>query len=512
MDRSAREHPERIAILGEPVEVRYGELSEMVNRVGNALRSIGCAPGDRVLIVLPDSSEFVAAFFGAAKIGAVAVPVNPFTRRGDYAYYLADSTARIAIVHEVARAEFSTAVRKNPLEHIVVVGGGAGAQIEGGAKTHNWDEWLAIVSPRLEAHPTRPDDMAFFLYTSGSGGTPKGAIHQHKDMLYTTEGYAHDVLGLRPDDRTFSVSKLFFAYGLGNGMYFPFSVGAATVLNPERPKPERVAELIARYRPTIFFSVPTFYALLLREAEQGLKLDFSSVRLAVSAGESLPAELFERYRQKFGLEILDAIGSTEMLHMFIATRPGRAKAGSCGTEIAGYEAKIVDDAGAVLSRGEIGNLWVKGGAAFSGYWQKPELTERAKRGEWVVTGDKFFQDTDGDYHYCGRADDMLKVAGMWVSPGEVENTLLGHPAVAEAAVVGAKDEGGLVRVVAYVVLRNGEAAEPERAEEIRGFVRGRLPNYKVPQAVFIRQELPKTATGKIQRYRLRETSDNSFST
>ena len=286
-------------------------------------------------------------------------------------------------------------------------------------------------------------------------------------------------------------------------MYFPFSVGASTVLLPERPKPENVAGVVTRRRPTVFFSVPTFYAALLREAERGLKLDFSSVRMAVSAGEALPAEIFERFHKRFGIEILDGIGSTEMLHMFLSSRPGQARAGSCGVEVPNYEAKIVDEAGQPVPTGEIGNLWVKGQSAFAEYWGKPELTTRTKIGDWVVTGDKFFRDADGYYHYCGRADDMMKVSGMWVSPGEVENILLGHPMVAEAAVVARVDAVGLLRPAACVVLRAGAEPGPQLASEIQQWVRGRLVSYKCPQEIQFLDELPKTATGKIQRFRLR---------
>jgi benzoate-CoA ligase family protein len=510
LDRPAREHGSRVAVVGEPKVVRYRELAELANRAGNALRSEGCQPGDRVLIALPDSVEFIAAFFGAAKIGAVAVPVNSMVRAADYAYYLADSAAKIAIVHENALAEFLATGEAGLLERVAVVGEAPdsppGRYTRG--KFLNWAEWVGAASAELKPHPTKPTDTAFFLYTSGSGGQPKAAVHQHKDMLVTAQAFAGGVLGLRPDDLTFSVSKLFFAYGLGNGMYFPFSVGACTLLNPEPPKAEKVIEMVAGHRPTIFFAVPTFYAALLREADRGVPVDFSSVRLVVSAGEMLPAEIFARFQESFGMAILDGIGSTEMLHMFLSTRPGQARPGTCGVEVPGYAARIVDDAGEPVATGEIGNLWVAGQSAFAGYWQKPELTARTMRGDWVVTGDKFFRDPEGFYHYCGRADDMMKVAGMWVSPGEVENTLLGHPMVAEAAVV-ASGGGGLTRPIAYVVLRVEARADRAIAEEIRDFARQRLPRYKCPQEVHILEQLPKTATGKIQRYRLREAAQGN---
>ncbi len=501
LDRPAREHPARLAILGEPAAVRYDELARLAGRVGAALRRTGCRPGDRVLIALPDSAEFIAAFFGVTRIGAIAVPVNSMTRAADYAYYLVDSGARVAIVHATALGEFLPAMERIRLECLVAVG--AADQIPAPEQTIRWSDWLDTASGEAPPHPTAATDPAFFLYTSGSGGQPKAAVHQHKDMLVTSQSFAQAVLGLRADDRTFSVSKLFFAYGLGNGMYFPFSVGASTLLNPERPRAEKVAEMVARHRPTVFFSVPTFYAALLREVDRGLKADFSSVRLAVSAGEWLPPEIFEKFKKRFGLEILDGIGSTEMLHMFISSRPGQVRPGSCGFEVPNYEARIVDEAGNPLPTGKVGSLWVKGQSAFAGYWNKPDLTARAKRGEWVVTGDEFHRDPRGYYYYFGRIDDMIKAAGMWVSPGEVENALLGHPQVAEAAVVGARDALGLTHPVAYVVLRAGMAGSPELVQEIREHVRTQLVSYKCPQEVRFLEELPKTATGKIQRFKLR---------
>jgi len=501
LDQPARRHPARLAILGEPEAVRYDELAQLAGRAGAALQGTGCRPGDRVLIALPDSAEFMAAFFGTTRIGAVAVPVNSMTRTQDYAYYLADSGAWVAIVHASTLGEFLPATEGVRLDRIVVVGGAG--EIAAPARTVRWSDWLNTASGDVPPHPTASTDTAFFLYTSGSGGQPKGAVHRHKDMLVTSGSFAQGVLGLKAEDRTFSVSKLFFAYGLGNGMYFPFSVGASTLLNPERPRADKVVEMVERHRPTVFFAVPTFYAALLRETDRGLKADFSSVRLAVSAGEWLPPEIFERFKKRFGLEILDGIGSTEMLHMFISSRPGQVRPGSCGFEVPNYEAQIVDEAGNPLLGGKVGSLWIKGESAFAGYWQKPELTERTKRGEWVVTGDEFLRGPGGHYYYFGRTDDMIKAAGMWVSPGEVENALLGHPLVAEAAVVGVRDAVGLTCPVAYVVLCAGTAGSPELAEEIREHVRAQLVSYKCPREVHFLAELPKTATGKIQRFRLR---------
>lgn len=503
LDGPASLHPVRTAIVEEPREVSYRRLAALANRVGNALRAQGVSHGDRVLIVLPDSPEFIAAFFGAAKIGAVAVPVNPFARSSDYIHYLENCEPRVAIVHSDALAEFLPASGVLPQEPIVVVG--AEKTDLHGVSCAKWSTWIATASEQLAAADTSPQDPAFMLYTSGSSGAPKAAVHRHADMLVASRNYGQSVLGLRSDDLMFSVSKLFFAYGLGNAMYFPLSAGARMLLNSARTSVAQVMEMVARHRPTVFFAVPTFFAAILREAEKAEHhVDFSSVRMCVSAGETLPAEIFNAWKGQFGLEILDGIGSTEMLHIFISSVPGKCKPGSCGFPVPGYEAKIVNEKGESVPDGEIGNLWVRGASAFAEYWRIPELTARTKRGDWVVTGDKFLRDSEGYFHYCGRADDMLKVAGMWVSPTEVENALLGHPHVAEAAVVGATDERGLSYSVAHVVLRGNIQGSERLASEICEHVKARLVSYKVPREVKFCSELPKTVTGKIQRFKLRD--------
>lgn len=502
LDDPAQRHPDRVAILGEPCAFTYGQLAKLANRIGNALLTGECEPGDRVLIALPDSAEFIAAFFGAVKIGAIAVPVNSMARATDYAHFLRDCRPHIAIVHSSALPEFLKSLKELQPPEIVVVGDESVGVRE--PRCLHWRNWADAAPDHLTAAETSPFDAAFLLYTSGTGGPPNGALHQHKDMLIASSAYAHRVLGLREDDIVFSVSKLFFAYGLGNAMYFPLSVGAKMVLNPVRANIARVSELLRRYRPTVFFAVPTFYASLLAEADENIVSDFSSVRLAVSAGETLPSELFERFRRRFGLEILDGIGSTEMLHIFLSSRPGAARPGSCGIPTPGYEARIVDEEGRDVAEGEIGNLLVRGASAFAGYWNNPELTARVKLGEWVATRDKFSRDASGYYYYAGRADDMLKISGMWVSPVEIENALLGHPLVVEAAVVARVGADGLTQTVAFVVLKHGAAASPELDQNIREHVRSCLAAYKCPREVRFCSELPKTATGKIQRFLLRE--------
>jgi benzoate-CoA ligase family protein len=514
VSRPAREHPQKLAILGTGRARTYAELETLVGRVARTLREANCQPGDRVLLVLPDSAELIAAFFGAAKIGAIAVPVNPMARAADYRHWLENCGARIAIVHAPILGEFCAGTAGEPeLDLLVVYEGTSGTEKPDrvARRIVEWDDWLSSHAAGVIAtHPSLATDAAFFLYTSGSGGTPKAVVHRHQDMAAAARNYAQGVLGLRADDRLFSVSKLFFAYGLGNGMYFPLHFGASTLLYPGRPRADEVAAVIAQYRPTVFFSVPTFYASLLRESEKGLSLDFSSVRLAVSAGESLPAEIFEQFRKRFGVEILDGIGSSEMLHIFLSSRPGEARAGSCGREVPGYEARILNDADEPAAPDEAGNLWVKGESAFAEYWRIPELTARTKRDGWVNTGDKFSRDADGYFYYRGRADDMMKVSGMWVSPGEVENALLGHAAIAECAVVGNADAVGLVRPVAYIVLRQSVTNTAGGLDsEIYGWLRTRLPGFKCPQEYRFVKDLPRTATGKVQRFLLRAQGDGS---
>jgi benzoate-CoA ligase family protein len=511
VSRPARERPEKLAILGgERQDLRggratYAEVEDEVNRVAQGLRQLGCRVRDRVLIVLPDSLEFIASFFGAAKIGAIAVPVNSMAREKDYQHYLKDSGARFVMVHVDSYEAVKTGVRLSSLEYTIVVGSRQRVEAANQGVTLRWEEWLPRTADGVAPHPTGPSDPAFFLYTSGTGGPARAAVHCHKDMLFTSRGFAQGVLGLRAEDRTFSVSKLFFAYGLGNGMYFPFSVGAEALLYPGRPRPDGIAEFVARHRPTVFFSVPTFYAALLREADSGCQMDFSSLRLAVSAGEALPVEIFRRFRDRFGIEILDGIGSTEMLHMYLACRPGAARPGSCGLPVPGYDVRILDELGQKVADGEVGNLWVTGGSMFAEYWNHPELTARMRKEEWFSTNDKFTRDAEGFYHYCGRSDDMIKVSGMWVSPGEVENALLAHPAVTECAVVGRPDGIGLVRPVAYVVLRAGITGPGGGFDsELNDWLHARLVGFKCPREFHFVAELPKTATGKIQRFLLRQ--------
>ena len=487
----------QVAFLCEDRTLTYGDVLDLTNRTGNALRELGVELEDRVLVLCLDAPEFLGAFWGAIKMGAVPIPVNTLMRAADYHYFLEDSRAKVAVVSAPLLAEAEPALaHASHLRHVLVAGGAPGRHL-------GFEARLARASAELEPAATSRDDAAFWLYSSGSTGFPKGAVHLHHDMVVCAETYAKQVLALGPADRVYSAAKLFFAYGLGNAGYFPMGVGAQSVLSPGRPTPEGVFDLLTRRRPTLFFGVPTLYAAMLALKDAERQFDLSSLRLCVSAGEALPEELYARWRERFGVEIVDGIGTTEILHIFLSNRPGEARPGSTGRPVPGYEAAIVDDEGGPVPLGQIGNLRVKGDSTMAFYWNKHEKTKEALFGHWIQTGDKYWQDPDGYYWYAGRADDMLKVGGIWVSPVEVEAALVKHPAVLEAAVVGHEDQDQLVKPRAFVVLKEPETASLTLALELQAFVKARIAPYKYPRWVEFVAELPKTATGKIQRFKLR---------
>lgn len=492
---------EKVAIettAGE--QVTYDQLLERVNRFGNVLRKLDFRPEERVLLLLLDSPEFAYAFFGSIKAGVVPVPVNTLLKPHDYEFLLKDSQARALIVTETLIPQVRAIPRDRlpHLQHIVVAG-----HAEDGM--HQLSELMLHVSSSIKAEPAGPDAPAFWLYSSGSTAKPKGCVHLQHDMVVCAELYAKNVLSICQSDRCFSVAKLFFAYGLGNALYFPFSVGATTILHPGPPVARDIYRIVEQHCPTLFFSVPSNYAALLNcKAEAGREFDLSSIRHAVSAGEALPAAIYEKLQRRFGVEILDAIGSTEALHMFIANRPGDVRAGSSGRVLNGCEAKLVDEKGLPVRIGEIGNLLIKSDATCAYYWNQHEKTKATIEGHWLRTGDKYYQDADGYFWYAGRSDDMLKVSGVWVSPIEIESTLAEHPAVQEAAVVGRADQDELLKPAAYVVLRPNFTPSAEFAHELQEFVTARLAIFKRPRWVEFVPQLPRTATGKLQRYKLRE--------
>ncbi|HET9847060.1 MAG TPA: benzoate-CoA ligase family protein [Candidatus Dormibacteraeota bacterium] len=499
VDRHVREgRGGRRAILCGDESVTYAEVAQRSNQVANGLRELGVRREERVLLLLLDTPAFAYAFFGALKLGAVPIPTNTLLKSQDYRYMLNDSRARLAMVSQALLPQLATIPRHElpHLEHIIVDGVASNGM--GGL------EQLMATSATCEVAQTSKDDAAFWLYSSGTTGFPKGAVHLQHDILYTVVCYAQGVLGITAADRTFSVAKLFFAYGLGNALTFPFAVGATTILWPGPPTAPNVFAQIERFKPTLFYSVPTNYGQLLAHKHDGADFDLSSVRQAVSAGEALPGALYERFKERFGVEILDGIGSTEILHIFISNRPGRVRPGSAGELVPGYEARIVDEDGADVPDGTVGNLLIKGDSICAYYWNKHQRSKDTIEGHWIRTGDKFSRDADGYYWYAGRGDDMLKVGGIWVSPVEIENTLAEHPAVQEAGVIGRRDADGLEKPMAYVVLAAEYVASPELARELQDFVRSRIAEYKRPRWVEFVEALPKTATGKTQRFKLRE--------
>jgi benzoate-CoA ligase family protein len=481
----------RVAIECGDARITYDEVLQNVNRAGNTLRDRwSVRPEERVILLLHDGPAFVYAFFGAIKIGAVPVPLNTLWKPADYAYVLRDSRAAVVIVSPELAAQIDAVPpdARRALRHVIVADG----------------DWLGAVSTTLDAEPTSRDAPAFWLYSSGSTGVAKGCVHLQHDMVVCAQLFGHGVLGITPADRCFSVAKLFFAYGLGNALYFPFSVGATTILWPGPPTPANIYATIEKHRPTLFFAVPTAYGMMLAHRREARDFDLSTVRLAVSAGEALPPALYERFKQRFDVDIIDGIGSTEAAHMFISNRPEAIRPGSSGLLVDGYDAKILDDEGAPVAQGEIGNLWIAGDSVCAGYWNQHEKTKATIEGQWIRTGDKYSRDAEGFFWYAGRSDDMMKVGGLWVSPIEVENALVAHTAVAECAVVGRKDHDGLVKPLAFVVVRAGVDASPELAKHLQQYVRERLAEYKRPRWIEFLPELPKTATGKIQRFRLRQ--------
>jgi len=474
VDLLERNDPDRLAIIDDTGRYTYGEVAALAAKAAAALAALGVQPEQRVALCMLDSVDFVATFLGAIRLGAVPVPLNTLLTPDDYSYLIADSRARVVIASEPLLPKLPA--------------GAIPAAI-----------WRQQVATALAAPPaqTTPDDVAFWLYSSGSTGKPKGAMHLHSSLMQTAELYAKPILGIRADDVVYSAAKLFFAYGLGNSLTFPFSVGACTVLRAERPTPAAVIRTLRDDHVTIFCGVPTLFAALL--ADPALEA-VPSLRVSTSAGEALPKHVGERWRARMGSDILDGIGSTEMLHIFLSNRPGDVAYGTTGRPVPGYELELRGDDGTPVADGEEGSLWVRGPTACIGYWNDRARSLATFHGPWTRSGDRYVRDPDGRWTYSGRADDMLKVGGIWVSPFEVESALAAHEAVLEAAVVGHEDADGLTKPKAFVVLKAGASVTPA---ELQAFVKTRLAPYKYPRWVELVSELPKTATGKIQRFKLR---------
>ena len=489
----------KTAIIADDTDtaVSYRELAERVNRCGNLLRSLAGESGVRVLMVVKDCPEFFYVFWGAIKAGLIPVPLNTLLRADDYRFMVEDSQCAGLVYSPEYQAEVGRALAAaghSPQFVLCTEGPSSVADM------------MEESSPTLAPAPATADSECFWLYSSGSTGRPKGAVHRHRDIVTTCVHYAANTLGVTGDDVCFSAAKLFFAYGLGNAMTFPLWTGGTAILSGQRPTPELTFDIIERRRPTLFFGVPTLYAAQLRalqEQPEGQSPDLSSLRCCVSAGEALPADIFRRWRERTGTLILDGIGSTEALHIFISNTGEDFRPGSSGRPVPGYEARILDESGVPVAAGEAGRLFIRGDSTAQLYWNNPERTAETMTGGWLNTGDTYYEDDDGYFVYCGRSDDMLKVGGIWCSPVEIEARLIEHPKVLEAAVVGRADADELIKPEAFVVLNNPSGASEDLAEELLEHCKEGLARYKYPRWFNFVEDLPKTATGKVQRYKLR---------
>jgi benzoate-CoA ligase family protein len=499
------ERSARVAVMYEDTEITYQELRDGTVRAAEALRASGISAGDRVSILLNDSPEFITSFVAIISLGAIAVPINLALRREDQLFILKDCGACAAIVEAKAVENlFTPSNSRTKVKNLLVVNRGDGAVASSISGMNAQAFSSAERRPLGDAFPVRAGEGAdaFILYTSGSTGEPKGAVHSQTDISYTNETFCGEVLQLREGDRLFSSSRLPFAYGLGNAFTFPLLNGLTTILCREKPTPDVVSRVFKEYRPTIFFGVPVVYRMLLDHHRGGHELDTSSLRLCVSAGEALPAQLGEDWQKAFGVEVLDGIGSTEMLHMFMSNHEGDVRYGSSGKLLGGYEARLIDHEGVATATSEAGNLWIRGGSAATRYWQRPETSAETFVDGWVRTGDLYATDADGFWWHQGRSDDCFKPTGQWVSPIEVERVLLRHEAVRAAAVVEGFDEHGLSCVCAFVVCTNHQVESAEAG--LREFCASALPRFKQPRRYLFVSELPYTATGKVQRFKLRE--------
>jgi 4-hydroxybenzoate-CoA ligase len=495
---------QKIAFTDGGRSLTYADLQEGSYRFASALRAFGLHEENRVILIFHDTVDYPVAFWGTIRAGVIPIPVNTLLTADQYAYLFADSRAAATLVTApLARTVLSIRARLPHLRVVMVVG----ATAQDRAELRDvlfFEDVLSETRPQPFTAATVSDEVAFWMYTSGSTGDPKAVKHVHTSAMGSARLMGQGVIGIRENDVAFSAAKLSFSYGLGNALLFPMSVGASAVLLPERPTPQAVLATIRRHRPTIFYAVPSLYAALLARPDLGPGAGSDRLRLCISAGEALPANLGERWRAIVGVDILDGIGSTEMLQTFLSNRPGDIRYGSTGKPVPGYEVKIVDESGQELPTGEIGELVVRGPTAGEGYWNQRAKSRRTFVGEWTYTGDKYVRDQDGYYHYCGRTDDMFKVNGMWVSPFEVEAALLSHEAVLEAAVIGKPDGDGLLKPKAFIVLKNGYCADDQLLETLRLHVKERAGGWKYPRWIDIRPDLPRTATGKIQRFKLRD--------
>ena len=546
----------KVAFVDPERSLTYGELQARSIRFANALRDLGIEPEQRVALLLNDTVDYPVAFWGTIRAGCVAIPLNVYLTLPQYAYILADCRARALVVDAALAETIAPVLDKLPRKPVMIVvgdghatpsspglsrrsrlggqdqcppdrdagdvgvrkhavlrtampghdGGEAGTSpaMTAERQRHDFETLIATADTTPVTADTLSDEVAFWFYTSGSTGDPKGVKHVHSNLMATAKLFGQVILGITENDVVHSASKLFFAYGLGNALTFPLSVGATAALWPHRPSPEGVFETLKRNRVTIFYGVPSLYTALLAHKDIGKGAGSDRLRLCVSAGEALPAHIGERWREVTGVDVLDGLGSTEMLNTFLSNRPGDIRYGSTGKPVPGYDARIVDEHGHDVGIGEIGELIVRGPSAGEGYWNQREKSRRTFAGEWTHTGDKYRRDADGYFYYCGRTDDMFKVSGMWVSPFDVEAALVSHEAVLEAAVIGKEDADGLIKPKAFIVLKNGYTADDGLFETLKGHVKDRAGPWKFPRWIELREALPRTATGKIQRFKLRE--------
>lgn len=503
IDRNVEEgRGEKAAVLCDDQTYTYRQLLEKVNRVANMLTGLGVGMENRVMLLLQDSPEMIFCFYGAIKLGAVPIPTNILMKSNDFLHMINDSRARVLIVDSIFLPEIEKILDQTlfPIK-IVVIGGQDHGHL-------SFDQLMSTTEKEFEAAKTTPDDVAFWLYSGRNPEMLMGAVHHHSHMVYCSEAYAKGILNMSEDDRALA-SFLFFAYGLGNGAYFPFAVGATTILASHRPMPELVYDDLIKFRPTLFFTVPTLLGALAdykkncREEGKALP-EISSLRACISSAEILSPEVYERFKEEFGVEVLDGTGSTEICHIFLSNRFGEVRPGSTGKVVPGYATRLLDDDGKAVSPDQTGNLLVSGGSIASAYWNLREETKLNMQGEWFVTGDRYVVDKDGFYYFRGRSDDMLRVGGRWLAPQEVENTINQHPAVAESAVVGYKDKDELIKPYAFVVLETDHSPSEKLKDEIKIFVKEKIATYKYPRWIEFIDQIPRTAGGKVQRFVLQE--------